>query len=578
MSGRVPLRCARWAPALLCAALALSCGTAPPALDPADVAAAQRRIDAGSLLAHIQALSSDDFEGRSVGTHGGELTVDYLAGEFRRIGLLPAYPDGSYLQAVPLTGHISVPQAYATVAGQRFELAVPGDLVAWSYRREDPVRVRASDLVFVGYGVHAPEYDWDDFKGVDLHGKTLIVLVNDPQIPDPADPTRLDERLFKGKAMTYYGRWTYKYEEAAARGAAAVLIIHETATAAYPYEVVVNSNSGENFEIHTDAANPHFPPVAAWIHHDRARALLAAAGLDLDTLKQAALRRDFQPVMLKATIDITVGKRWRDLTAANVIGRIAGSDPLVSDQCVVYTAHWDHFGWDPRLPGGKHEQVYHGAVDNASGVAALLELAKAFKALPRAPRRSILFIATAAEERGLLGAQYYVAHPLVPLEKTLADINIDGINTWGPTRDLEVIGWGSSDLDERVIRAAQAQGRIVVPDQYPERGSFYRADHLEFARAGVPALYAKSGLDYRDQPPGFGAAHVSAFISNDYHKVSDVVKPGWDLSGAVEDLQLLFQVGVGIAQAERYPQWLPGAEFKARRDAMLDKRQAAAAP
>ncbi len=429
-------------------------------------------------------------------------------------------------------------------------------------------------MLFVGYGVRAPEYDWDDFKGVEVHGKTLIVLVNDPQVPDPSDPARLDDRLFKGKAMTYYGRWTYKFEEAAARGAAAVLVVHETATAAYPYEVVVNSNSGENFEIHAGAPNPHFPPVAAWIHRDRARALLSAAGLDLDDLKRAALRRDFQPVPLNATIDITVGKHWRDLTAANVIGRIPGSDPLLAGECVVYTAHWDHFGWDPRLPGAKHDQVYHGAIDNASGVAALLELAKAFKALPHAPRRTILFIATAAEERGLLGAQYYVAHPLVPLARTLADINIDGINTWGRTRDVEVIGWGDSDLDDRISRAARAQGRVVVPDQYPERGSFYRADHLEFARAGVPALYAKGGVDYIDQPPGFGAAHVSSFISNDYHKVSDVVKPGWNLSGAVEDLRLLFEVGYDVAQGERYPQWRPGAEFKARRDAMLN----AAAP
>jgi len=555
---------------LLGVALAADCANPPSAPSSTAAAPALKSIGAQAMLEHIKVLASDDFEGRSVGARGGALTVDYLTSEFKRIGLQPGNPDGTYIQRVPMTGHLSAPQAMVTVGGQPFNLKVPDELVAWSYRREDAVQVRQSELVFVGYGVRAPEYDWDDYKDVDLHGKTLLVLINDPQIPDPQDPSRLDDKMFKGKAMTYYGRWTYKYEEGAARGAAAVLIIHETATAAYPYQVVINSNSGENFEIHTTQPNPHFPPVAAWIHRDRASALLKAAGADLDTLKQAALRRDFRPMPLNATIDITVAKQWRDLDAANVIGRIEGSDPKLKDEFVIYSAHWDHFGWNPKLPGTKHDQVFHGAADNASGVAALLELAKAFKALPEPPRRTVLFMATTAEERGLLGAQYYASHPLYPLPKTLADINMDVMNTWGRTRDIEVIGWGNSDLEERLVRAAQTQGRSVRPDQSPELGYFYRADHFEFARAGVPALMTSRGLDYIGKPAGFGAASRAGYISDDYHKVTDVVKPGWDLSGAVQDVQLLFLVGYDVAQGDQYPKWKEGTEFKARRDAMLE--------
>jgi Zn-dependent M28 family amino/carboxypeptidase len=554
---------------VLCALLLAACASTAPAPASPGVAEALARIDATAMLEHIEVLASDPFEGRSVGTHGADLTVEYLTREFQRLGLQPGNPDGSYVQSIPLTGHVSAPRAAATVAGARFEFQLPHDMVAWSYRRENEVQVRNSDLLFVGYGVRAPEYDWDDYKDVDVRGKTLLVLINDPQIPDPLDPTRLDDRQFKGKAMTYYGRWSYKFEEAAARGAAAMLIIHETAMAAYPYEVVINSNRGENFEIHTSAPNTHFPPVAAWIQRDRAAALLAAASLDLDALKQSALRRDFRPVPLHATIDISVGKSWRDLSADNVIGRIAGSDPRLKDECVIYTAHWDHFGWDPKLPGSKHDQIFHGAADNASGVAALLELAKAFAAMAQPPRRTILFMATAAEERGLLGAQYYTAHPLCPLRKTLADINMDVMNTWGPTHDIEVVGWGNSDLDERLARAARSQGRVVVPDQNPQRGSFYRADHFEFARAGIPALYTKSGLDYIGQPASFGAARHAQYVSDDYHKVTDVIKPGWDLSGAVQDVQLLFLVGYDLLQGAEFPAWKAGNEFKARREAML---------
>ena len=537
---------------------------------PADpLAPALAAIRAPDLLKDIQVLSSDDFEGRSPGTHGEDLTVDYLISRFKALGLQPGNPDGSYVQKVPLTGHIAQPEAHVHVGGRSLDWRFPGDYVAWSYLRQPEVALKASELVFVGYGVKAPEYDWDDFKGVDLHGKTLVVLINDPQIPDPQHPDQLDEHLFKGRAMTYYGRWTYKYETAAALGAAAVLIVHETATAAYPWSVVVNSNSRENFDIHRDTGNPYFPAVPAWIHVDRARELFSAAGLDFDAMKRAALRRDFHPVPLHATLDLHLTETLRDIDSHNVVARIEGSDPQLRNETVIYSAHWDHFGWDPKLPGSKHEQVFHGAQDNASGTAALLAVAQAFKALPVAPRRSILFIATTAEERGLLGAQYYATHPLYPLRQTLADINFDGINVLGRTRDIQIIGFGNSDLDDRLVAAAATQGRSVGADGNSDKGSFFRADHFEFAKEGLPALYTRRGEQFIGQPAEFSGLKTDDYVSHRYHKVTDVVEPDWNLSGGVEDVQLLFRVGYEVAQGTHYPEWRADSEFKARRDQMI---------
>ena len=551
------------------AVLASGCAQAPAAMQDAAVANPPAAVNGADFLQHITVLSSDDFEGRSVGTAGEARTVSYITEQFRQMGVRPGNPDGSFEQAVPLTRFVSHPEAAVTVGGTRMALRYPDDYVAFSYERSAAVNLKGSEMVFVGYGVKAPEYDWDDFKGRDLKGKTLVVLINDPQIPDPADPTHLDPAMFKGKAMTYYGRWTYKYEAAAALGAAAVLIVHETAAAAYPYSVVVNSWSRDNFDLHRDGPNPNFPPVAAWLTVDRTRALFNAAGLDFDALKRSALRRDFQPVNLHATLDVTVHNEWQDISSRNVVGLIEGSDPALKDQYVLYTAHWDHFGWDPRLPGTKHEQIFHGALDNASGVAALLELARAFRALPVPPRRSILFIATTGEERGLLGAQFYARNPLHPLRDTLADINIDGMNLWGRTRDVQVIGLGNSDLDDALAAAARAQGRVVLADQRPENGSFYRADQFEFAKQGLPALYIKPGDDYIGKPPGFGQQHKDAYTANTYHKVADTVQPDWDTAGAVDDLGLLFSVGYAVAQGARYPQWTAGTEFKTQRDRMM---------
>jgi Zn-dependent M28 family amino/carboxypeptidase len=567
---QIPAARAALARCLLAGSLALSLALSVRAVaaDPGGVEAAVQAMEAKSFLHHIEVLSSDDFEGRSVGTHGGEVTEQYLVSEFRRLGLAPGNPgggpDGSYLQAVPLSGHTGTPRASVHAGGRTLELRPREDIVAMSFERARHVEVKASELVFAGYGVVAPEYGWDDFKGLDVKGKTLVVLVNDPQIPDPKDPSRLDDTMFKGKAMTYYGRWTYKYESAAAMGAAAVLIVHETKTAAYPWEVVVNSFGRENFDVDYGGANPNFPKVPAWITTDAAREIFALAGKDFDQLKAAALQRDFRALPLGASIDIAIEKAWRNIPSHNVLGRIEGSDPKLRGEVVLYTAHWDHFGWDPQLPGRKTEQIYHGALDNASGVAALLELARAYKALPAPPRRSILFIATTAEERGLLGAQYYATHPLVALARTVADINMDGMNVHGRTRDVEVIGFGNSELDDVLAARATRQGRVIVPDQVPEHGGFFRADHFEFAKVGVPALYAGGGMDYLGKPAEYGRSVVDHYTEHDYHKTTDVVRADWDLSGAMQDLELLFEVGYDVAQSARAPKWKSGSEFRAR--------------
>jgi Zn-dependent M28 family amino/carboxypeptidase len=375
--------------------------------------------------------------------------------------------------------------------------------------------------------------------------------------------------MFGGRAMTYYGRWTYKYEIAAKLGAAAAIIIHETEPAAYPYSVVVNSFSKENMALRSAAPNPDFPPVAAWLQLDRARELFVATGRDFETLKAAALSKDFHPVTLDANVSFTIHNHIRDIDSKNVVGTIEGSDPKLRNEYVVYSAHWDHFGWDRTLPGSKHDQIYHGAADNASGVAALLALAKGFKASPVPPKRTVLFIAETAEERGWLGARYYAQHPIYPLRRTLADINIDIINTWGRARDVTLIGAGKSTMDDLVVQAASSQQRVVRPDPRPELGHFYRGDQNEFAKVGVPVLYVGDSIDYIGKPAGYGNRLIDEYIAHDYHKVTDVAKPEWNLEGAVEDVQLLLRVGYGLAAGARYPEWKPGAEFKAVRDAMM---------
>lgn len=549
----------------------VAAGEPEPALKPAIDA-----FNAPELLAHIKVLASDAFEGRAPGTPGEAKTVEYLTGRFRAFGLKPGNPDGSYVQEVPLVGFqaTAVSGAFA-VGGKSIALKFPDDWVAVSRRPAERVEVTGSDVVFVGYGVVAPEYGWDDYKGLDVRGKTLLMLVNDPAVADPGDPTRLDPNVFKGRAMTYYGRWTYKYEIASEKGASAAILVHETGPAGYPYSVVQGSWGRENFDLATPTPGAPRVVVEGWITRDKARDVCAATGHDLDALKKAAARKDFRPVPLGLKANLAVTSSRREVRSKNVVARIEGSDPKLKNECVVYTAHWDHLGRDPALAG---DQIFNGAADNASGTAALLELARGFTRVNPPPKRSLIFLAVTAEEKGLLGARYYATHPLYPLARTLADINMDVINLWGKTRDVVSLGLGQTTLDDLVAASAAAQGRTVVPDAEPEKGLFYRSDHFEFVKQGVPALSVRGGVDYMGKPADFGRKQREQYTRNDYHKVSDEVKPDWNLSGAVDDLRLLAEVGYRVAQGGRYPEWRAGTEFRAKRQATLTGASAPARP
>ncbi len=525
-------------------------------------------ITTNGLLDHIRVLASDKFEGRAPGTPGETLTVDYIQTQFKNLGLKPGNPNGAWLQDVPLVGFTAQATVSFTAGAQTLDFAFPGECVIWSRRYVSPVTVGNSEVVFVGYGIVAPEYGWDDYKGVDVRGKTLLMLINDPPVPDPNDPAKLDDKMFKGKAMTYYGRWTYKYEIATEKGAAAAIIVHETGPAGYPWLVVLGSNSRENFDLQTPDKNMKRVGIEGWMTLGSAQKLCTAGGQKFEDLKQAALRRDFRPIPLACKASLTVTNALREIQSHNVIAKLEGSDPKLKNEYLVYTAHWDHLGRNAKLPG---DQIYNGAVDNASGSAGLLELAKAFTLGEPKPKRSVLFLSVTAEEKGLLGSKYYATHPLYPLEKTLANFNIDGINVWGRTRDVEVIGVGQSTLEDTLKIFADGQGRVLVPEAEPEKGFYFRSDHFEFARQGVPALYLHSGIDYIGQPAGYGMKKREEYIANDYHKPSDEIKPGWDLSGGVEDLQLLLETGRVIADGKEWPEWKSGSEFKARRDVMLRK-------
>jgi Zn-dependent M28 family amino/carboxypeptidase len=525
-------------------------------------------ITPDGLLAHIKVLASDEFEGRAPGTKGEELSVNYITDQFKKIGLKPGNPDGSYRQEVPLAGIKSEPQMSFTVRDGTIDLKYPDDFIASSAHLQPEIKINDSEVVFVGYGVVAPEYGWDDYKDVDVHGKTLLMLIGDPPIPDPKNPSKLDEKMFKGKAMTYYGRWTYKYEIAAQKGATAAVIIHQTESAGYPYSVVRTSWGKENYEIDSPNKNGDAVDARSWIPLDAAKKLLAACGQDFDALKKSAITKEFRPVAIDAKANIDIKQQLRSFKSHNVVGKLEGSDPKLRDEYVIYTAHWDHLGRNHNLQG---DQIYNGAIDNASGVASLIQLAAAFAKLNPLPKRSVLFIATTAEEAGLLGAKFYAQHPLYPLEKTLADINIDTINPWGKTRDIEDLSNNNSTLDDLLTAAAKRNGRVMQPNSQPEKGSFYRADHFEFSKRGVPSLYTGGGKDFIGKPADFGQQKKDDYTAHHYHQVSDEVNPNWDLAGAVQDIQLLFEVGYQVANGDKFPEWKPESEFKGKRDAMLKK-------
>jgi Zn-dependent M28 family amino/carboxypeptidase len=517
-------------------------------------------LDTATLISHIRVLASDSFQGRAPGTPGEHKTVAYLEQQFRAIGLQPGNTDGSYIQKVPLVGITPDGKSslvFARGNGRR-TLKWNNDFVAWTKHVAEAAKLDQSEVVFVGYGVEAPEFAWDDYKGMDVAGKTLIMLVNDPPL---ADTTQ-----FGGRAMTYYGRWTYKYDQGMKHRAAGVLIVHETGPAGYPF-AVVQGKTREQFDLVTPDKNVRRSAVEGWITLDQAKALFALAGQDFDSLKARAATREFKPVPFGVTASVTIRNTLRTVDSRNVVAKLEGGDPELRDEYVIYTAHWDHFGIGAKING---DSIYNGAADNASGTAGLLNMAKAFVAMKTPPKRSILFLAVTAEEQGLLGSQYYSVTPIYPLARTLADINMDGLNTWGPTKDLTVIGYGASELDDYAQAAAAEQGRILRPDPEPEKGFYYRSDHFNFAKQGVPAFDPGDGVEFIGQPADFGMQKRNEFTANDYHKPSDEIKPGWDLSGAVLDLKLFLTIGYRVAQAAKYPEWRTGNEFRAIREAQLN--------
>lgn len=516
-------------------------------------------LSADRALNRLTTLASDEFGGRQPGTQGEALTLDYLVEEFRAMGLAPGNPDGSYLQKVPLVGITADPSMQLILSREDTQLtaAYGDDYVAWTSRVTEQVSVDA-ELVFAGYGVQAPEFDWDDFKDVDVRDKVIVVLINDPPLAD--------ENMFGGPAMTYYGRWTYKFEKAAALGAAGVMIIHETGPAGYPWEVIGGSGPRERFDLITEDRNMGNAGFEGWITVEQAAALFNLAGQDLGDLKSAALQRDFHPVPLGVNAQLTLNNSLREVDSYNVIARLPGSDTTLKDEHVAYMAHWDHVG--TREVDGE-TQIYNGAVDNASGTTGVLEVAQGFAAMPEAPARSMLFIAVTAEEQGLLGSRHYGENPLYPLASTLAVINLDGMNVLGPTTDLVIVGLGNSTLDDVAEAVAAETGRSIKPDPEPEKGYFYRSDHFSLAKFGVPALFPNAGVEFIDRPEGWGVEMRERYTAEDYHKPTDTVRDDWNLEGLVEDARFFLRMGYRIANDPVKPEWKPGTEFRAIREASL---------
>ena len=508
-------------------------------------------IKAEDFAARLKKLSSDQFEGREPGTIGERVTTNYIKDQFERIGLKPGN-NGNWFQTVPMvkTELIDPASVRIEVTGstgtQTF--GIGADAVLNTLNGSMDVSIKDSDIVFAGYGVNAP--DWNDYDGIDVKGKTVIVLVNDPGWGNK------DPELFKGPALTYYGRWTYKYEEAARQGAAALFIVHETPGAGYPWSVVQNGWTGPQYALPASEDPAPRLEAAGWLSEEAATRLFATAGEDFAAMKKSADLRGFKASALGAKLSVDFRSKVETTSSENVIGVLPGSQR--PDEAIVYTAHWDHFGKDESLEG---DQIFNGAIDNATGVAGIIEIAEAFTHQATPPQRSVVFAAVTLEESGLLGSQYLVAHPPYALDKTVANINIDALHIDGPTRNVAVLGLGQSELDDYVTEAAKAQGRVITGDEEPEKGFFFRSDQLNFVRAGVPALYASSGLDLVDGGEAAGRASHDDYTTNRYHKPGDNFDPDWDYRGVVADLEMLYGVGRKLADETSFPQWKPGADF-----------------
>jgi Zn-dependent M28 family amino/carboxypeptidase len=552
------------------AVLLLALSPAPVVGDD-DLRAAAASLRAQDVLADIKVLASDAFEGRGPATDGEEKTVAYLIDRFKAMGLKPGNPNGHFVQDVPLVGFQATSTSGAIRAGStEIDLKTQDDWVAVSRRfsaRE--VKVEGSDVVFVGYGVVAPEYGWDDYKDVDVRGKKIVMLINDPAVPDPANTDQLDPAVFKGRAMTYYGRWTYKYEEAARQGAAGMLIIHETAPASYGWATVANSNTNTQFDVVRDHPATVHTPVEAWIQRDVAVDLFKAAGLDFEALKKQAQTREFKPVVLKGeTFSANYKIDSKVITSHNIVGRIEGSKR--PDETVIYSAHWDHLGVG--APDATGDKIYNGAVDNATGTAALIELARAFASQPK-PERSVVFLNVTAEEKGLLGSEYYATKPLYPLAKTVADINMDALDPHGPARNFTISGSAKLDLLDELTDTAKKSNLTYEADPKPEAGHFFRSDHFSFAKRGVPAVSFGSGNDWVDGGLAAGKAAEDEYVAKHYHQPSDEWQASWTFTGMARDLQILYTLGSDLANSDTWPNWSKDSEFRATRDATAAQRK-----
>jgi len=526
-----------------------------------DVKSAQTVISADILSKNTQILASDEFEGRFPASAGEEKTVKFLEAEFQKLGLNPGNGD-SFFQDVPMVEITADPDTKLTVAKKKAgappaaTFAFGNEFVAATMRVVPEASLKKSEMVFVGYGIVAPEYNWNDYQGLDMKGKTAVILINDPGFVSN-DPT-----FFEGKTMTYYGRWTYKYEEAARQGAEGALIIHETEPAAYGWGVVQKGWSGPRFSLVNKDNNLSRCAAEGWLQLETTRKIFEMAGLKFDELKNAAAKPGFKAVPLGLEASVVLKNNIRQSVSKNVIALLPGKTR--PDETIIYVSHWDHFGLDPKLEGDK---IFNGARDNATGTAGLIELGRAFKKLKTPPGRTVVFLSVTGEEQGLIGSGYYAANPIYPPTKTAAVINMDSLNVYGKMKDVTVVGYGKSELDAYVEAAAKEQGRIVRPDPTPEKGGYFRSDHFPFAKQGIPAIYVGSGIDSVEHGEEWTRKKADQYTAERYHKPTDEFDPSWDFSGAVEDLQLVFKVGYTLSNESLFPNWKEGTSFKAKRDA-----------
>jgi len=514
-----------------------------------------KSINDSSLTKYLSVIAADSLEGRKPFTAGETKTINYLKTEFEKLGLKPGNGD-SYFQEVPMVEIKSMPDEKMVFKSGVKELSINylTEFVAGSRHVQEEVSVKNSPLVFAGYGIVAPEYGWNDYKNLDVKGKVVVVLINDPGFADST--------LFKGKNMTYYGRWTYKFEEASRQGAAGILIVHDTKPAAYPWTVVRSGWSKSKLQLQSEDDGMNRTVVEGWIGLDVARKLFALGGQSFEVLAASALKKDFKAVNLNLTTSLTVKNKIRKSVTYNVLASIPGDK--LKNEAIIYSAHWDHLGVGEKVQG---DSIYNGAVDNATGVASLFEIASAFKKLPKNPERTILFISYTAEEQGLLGSEYYAKHPTFPLNKTVANINMDMMGLAGKTKDIVVYGYGQSELEDYAAASAKKQNRVLVPDPVPSSGLYYRSDHFNLAKVGVPSLFTGSGVDNIKKGREWGLKQVADFTKNRYHSPQDNFDAKtWDLSGIVEDVRLLFDMGYRLSNESTYPKWKEGSEFKAVRE------------